>query len=71
MPPSESGETLLQTSNKSQPSSCIRSNFRSARSKVRCRCGSGMPSKSRNGWNVMARSPKSDISLATSAGVPL
>ena len=34
MPPSESGDTLLHTSSKSQPSSCIRSNLRSARSKV-------------------------------------
>ena len=46
---SESGDTLLQTSSESQPSSCMRSNLRSARSKVRWRCGSGMPSKSRKG----------------------
>src|SRR5665213_3587440 len=71
MPPSESGDTLLHTISRSQPSSCIKSNLRSARSKVRVRCGSGMPSKSRNGWKVMALSPRSAISLAMSGGVPL
>jgi len=70
LPPLASGETLLHTSSEAQPSSCIRSNFRSARSKVRRRCASGMPSKSRNGWNVIKVSPRSAISLATSVGVP-
>ena len=72
MPPSDSGDTLLHTINRSQPSSCIRSNLRSARSNVRERAArSGMPSKSRNGWKVMTLRPKSAISLATSGGVPL
>ena len=37
----------------------MRSNLRSARSKARARCGSGMPSKSRNGWNSVISSPAS------------
>ena len=71
MPPSESGETLLQIINRSQPSSPIRSNLRSARAKVRLRCGSGMPSKSRNGWKVTIFRPSSATMRATSFGVPL
>ena len=71
MPPCESGATLLQIINRSQPSSPIRSNFRSARAKVRLRCGSGMPSKSRNGWNVTIFSPSAATMRATSFGVPL
>src|SRR5262245_31545647 len=45
------------------------SNFRSARSKVRARCGSGMPSKSRNGCSVTILSPSAATWRATSAGV--
>src|SRR5215212_619272 len=71
MPPSESGATLLQIINRSQPSSPIRSNLRSARAKVRLRCGSGMPSKSRKGWNVTIFRPSSATMRATSFGVPL
>ena len=59
MPPSATGETLEQTSIRSVPSSCIRSNLRSARSKARLRCGSGRPSKSRNGWNSVISRPRS------------
>ena len=52
-----SGETLEQTSIRSVPSSSIRSNLRSARSKARARCGSGIPSKSRKGWNSVISRP--------------
>jgi hypothetical protein len=45
--------------------------LRSARAKVRARCGSGMPSKSRNGWKVTILSPSELTSRATSRGVPL
>ena len=58
MPPSESGETLLQTIRRSQPSSSITSNLRSARANTLDRCGSGMPSKSRNGWKVIVSRPE-------------
>src|SRR5665213_2402724 len=71
MPPSDCGDTLLHTISRSQPSSCMTSNLRSARSKARPRCGSGMPSKSRNGWNVAIFRPRSATSLATCVGVPL
>ena len=70
MPPSEAGETLLQISSRSVPSSCIRSNLRSARAKLRARCGSGMPSKSRNGWNAQIARPRSRHRLPTSRGLP-
>src|SRR5437764_3664560 len=70
MPPSEIGETLLQTSSKSVPNSCIRSNLRSARAKFRERCGSGMPSKSRKGWYAQIESPRSAQSAAMSLGRP-
>ena len=55
--PERRGETLEQASMRSVPSCCMRSNFRSARSKVRARCGSGMPSKSRKGWNRVMLQP--------------
>ena len=70
MPPSESGATLLHTMRRSQPSSAIRSNLRSARENALARCGSGMPSKSRNGWKVTASSPSSLMRRPTAAGVP-
>ena len=70
MPPSEIGEILLQTSSKSVPNSCIRSNLRSARTKFCERCGSGMPSKSRKGWYAQIESPSSPQSAATSLGRP-
>ena len=44
------GWVLLHTSVRSVPSACMTSNFRSARSMLRARCGSGIASKSRNGW---------------------
>jgi hypothetical protein len=71
MPPSEAGEILLQISIRSVCSSCIRSNLRSARAKLRARCGSGMPSKSRNGWNAQIESPRSRHIWPTSRGLPL
>jgi hypothetical protein len=70
IPPIASGETLLQTRRRSQPSSCITSNFRSARANTLLRCGSGIPSKSRNGWKAIVRSPRSSIIQRISAGVP-
>ena len=45
----ESGETLLQTIRRSQPSCSMTSNLRSARAKTLDRCGSGIPSKSPEG----------------------
>ena len=71
MPLSEAGDTLLQISSRSVPSSCIRSNLRSIRVKFRERCGSGMPSKSRNGWNAQIESPRSRHIVPTSRGPPL
>ena len=71
MPPRDSGDTLEHTSRRSQPSSCIRSNLRSARANTRSRLSAGMPSKSRNGWKVTISSPRSATILRTSAGVPL
>ena len=44
------GCMLLHTSTRSVPSACMTSNLRSARSRLRVRCGSGMHSKSRSGW---------------------
>ena len=38
------------------------SNLRSMRSKLCARTGSGMPSKSRNGWKAVQFSPRSRIS---------
>src|SRR5260370_25134394 len=70
MPPSESGDTLEQIIRRSQPSSSIRSNLRSARENAFARSGSGMPSKSRNGWKVTAARPRSLIRRPTCAGVP-
>ena len=46
------------------------SNLRSARSKARLRCGSGRPSKSRNGWNSVIASPASRAMRPTSRGEP-
>ena len=60
-----------QIISRSQPSSCIRSNLRSARWNTRARRSVGMPSKSRKGWNVMVRNPRPSIMRRTSAGVPL
>src|SRR6478736_9732137 len=71
MPPMASGETLLHTSSRSQPSSCIRSNLRSALENTLDPAGSGMPSKSRKGWNVIVVNPRSATMPRTSAGVPL
>ncbi len=62
---------LEQTSSRLQPSSAMRSNLRSARAKLRSRISGGMPSKSRNGWNVMISSPRSATIARMSAGVPL
>lgn len=70
VPPSEACETEEQTSIRSVPSSPIRSNLRSARSKARPRWGSGRPSKSRNGWNRVISSPWSRTMRPTSAGEP-
>src|SRR5215218_5433537 len=47
------------------------SNLRSARANTLERCGSGMPSKSRNGWKVIVSSPRPSIMRRASAGVPL
>jgi hypothetical protein len=47
------------------------SNLRSARANTFDRWGSGMPSKSRNGWKVMVRRPRFSIVRRASAGVPL
>src|SRR6266536_978893 len=71
MPPTETGDTLLQIMRRSQPSSCMTSNFRSARAKARSRCLSGMPSKSRNGCRVTMSRPSCSVARRTSAGVPL
>ena len=51
MPPIAAGCRLEQTSARSVPIWCIRSNLRAARAKARLRCGTGRPSKSRKGWN--------------------
>ncbi len=71
MPPTLSGETFEHTISRSQPSSAIRSNLRSARANTRSRFSPVMPSKSRNGWKVMISSPRSAQRWRTSAGVPL
>src|SRR5262245_57338655 len=71
MPPSESGDTLLQIMRRSQPNSCMMSNFRSARAKARARLSSGKPSKSRNGCRVITSRPRSPTARRTSRGVPL
>src|SRR5882672_1011468 len=70
MPPRESGDTLPQIIRRSQPSSAIRSNLRSARENAFARSGSGIPSKSRNGWKVTAARPRSLILRPTCAGAP-
>ena len=49
---------LLHTSTRSVPSACITSNLRSARSMLRVRCGSGIASKSRNGWKIVIARPR-------------
>src|SRR5688572_26430782 len=59
MPPRAAGDTFEQTSMRSVPSACMTSNLRSARSKARLRCGSGMPSKSRKGWKAVTSRPAS------------
>ena len=64
MPPSESGETLLQIISRSVPSSCMTSNLRSARAKARSRWPAGMPSKSRNGCRVTMSRPSSPAGVA-------
>lgn len=61
---------LLQIISRSQPSSCITSNLRSARAKARLRWGSGMPSKSRKGWKVTICKPRSATMRRTSPGEP-
>src|SRR5262249_13062625 len=68
--PSACGETLLHTSSRSVPSSPIRSNFFSARRNASLRCGSGSPSKSRNGCSAQMRSPRSPHMRATSRAEP-
>jgi len=71
MPPMEAGEMLLQINIRSVRSSCISANLRSARAKLRLRCGSGMPSKSRNGWKAQIFRLSSPQRSLTSRGEPL
>jgi hypothetical protein len=71
MPPRLSGDTFEQTRMRAAPSSFISANLRFARSKPRERFGSGMPSKSRNGWKATISSPWSRTMRPISAGEPL
>ena len=71
MPPTQSGDTFEHIISRSQPSSAITSNLRSARAKTRSRLSPVMPSKSRNGWKAMISSPASSQRWRTSVGVPL
>ena len=69
--PRASSETLEQMHRSLVPSSSIRSNLRWARSKLRARMGSGMPSKSRMGCSAMISRPRSCAMARTSRGLPL
>ncbi len=61
--PRLSAATLLQIIRRSQPSSSMTSNLRSARANTRARWLSGMPSKSRNGCSVTMPSPSCSTRL--------
>src|SRR5439155_3653526 len=69
--PSDTGDVLEQTSISGTPSSCIRSNLRSARSRLRLNNSSGMPSKSRNGWYRSSAKPRSAAIERNSFALPL
>ena len=69
--PSESSDTLEQMHRSFVPSSSIRSNLRFARSKLRARMGSGMPSKSRMGCKATISMPRSCAMERISRGLPL
>ena len=66
-----SGDVFEQHSIKGAPMACIRSNLRSARSRLRWNCASGMPSKSRNGWYRSIVSPRSSVICRSSVAEPL
>ena len=66
-----SGEVFEQTSISGAPSACIRSNLRSARSRLLRKASSGMPSKSRNGWNRSMPRPRSSAIARSSPALPL
>jgi hypothetical protein len=70
MPPTACGDSVEQISMRSVPSSPIRSNFASARSKARVRCSPVSVSKSRKGWNTVRSSPWSRIMRPTSRALP-
>ena len=59
-----SSETLEQRHSRRAPSSCIRSNLRAARSKLRARIASGIASKSRIGCSATISRPRSPAIVA-------
>ncbi len=69
--PSDAGEVLEHTSISGQPNSCITSNLRSARSRLRRNRSSGMPSKSRNGWYRSMPRPRSAACWRSSRALPV
>ncbi len=70
MPPRHSGETLLQTSSRSQPSSPIRSNLRSARSKVLAAAAPACLRSRGTAGRVMISRPSVGAYRAPRRGVP-
>ena len=66
-----SGEVLEQHSMSDAPMACMTSNLRSARSRLRRNCASGMPSKSRKGWYRSMVRPRSAAMRPSSVADPL
>src|SRR6266516_4497714 len=61
-------DTLEQTSSRSVPSARMSSNLPCARRRLRASSSAGIASKSRNGWYISMRSPRSEARRRISAG---